>query len=232
MLEKFEKANDDIKDLVDSLRKETEYVRTKVILGIANRTTPLLPSTENVDSDASGPARQVSGTTAMTRHQLRIISNVPRPKNEDYTGREVQLQQLYEHLNQKQETSSLTDTQLQVSSSCIIHGMAGVGKTELAIEYLNRYGGEYNWILWFSAEDKLKLQQSVSVAAEEFRSKMRVQSGSRTTPEEISGGGVGHSHERDMQFVKTLLEMEVGMYYKNPLHNLVVLHVASMSQLR
>jgi DNA polymerase III delta prime subunit len=69
-----------------------------------------------------------------------------------FTGREAQLDQLGKWLK-----SSST----QWTVRCLIHGMPGVGKSQLALEFAQRAfeTQEYSYILWISASTEEKLTQ-------------------------------------------------------------------------
>ncbi|MPY59604.1 FxSxx-COOH system tetratricopeptide repeat protein [Streptomyces spongiae] len=74
--------------------------------------------------------------------QPRVMGNVP-PKNPNFTGRESLLAAVEEQL-QAEETAAVLPHAL--------HGMGGVGKSQLAIEYVYRHSHEYNVIWWIPAE--------------------------------------------------------------------------------
>ena len=40
----------------------------------------------------------------------------------------------------------------------VIRGLGGIGKTQTAVKYAYRYGGEYKAVLWAGAEDKAALE--------------------------------------------------------------------------
>jgi len=82
-----------------------------------------------------------------------VWGNVP-PRNPHFTGRRALLEDLAERLR----TADLAAVLPQA-----IHGMGGVGKSQLAIEYVYRYLNEYNVIWWIPAE---RPQQILAAMAE------------------------------------------------------------------
>ena len=74
------------------------------------------------------------------------IFEVPFTRNNRFTAREVDLSNIHESL------ISLDSTSLSRQTSCTIHGMGGIGKTQVALEYTYRYRSSYQYIFWFAAE--------------------------------------------------------------------------------
>ncbi|KAK2600175.1 hypothetical protein QQS21_005120 [Conoideocrella luteorostrata] len=47
----------------------------------------------------------------------------------------------------------------------VLHGLGGIGKTQLAVAYTKRYRDEYTAIFWFNVKDKASVQQSFAKVA-------------------------------------------------------------------
>ncbi|WP_317454031.1 FxSxx-COOH system tetratricopeptide repeat protein [Streptomyces sp. TRM68416] len=101
------------------------------------------------------------GATAMTathtqpavdsgRSTPRVWGNIP-PRNPNFTGRVDLLERLSERLREG------TTTVLPEA----IHGMGGVGKTQLAIEYAYRHQSEYDVVWWIPAERPGQIGQAL-----------------------------------------------------------------------
>jgi hypothetical protein len=80
-----------------------------------------------------------------------IMRGVP-PRNPHFTGRQDLLYNLREQLLDSSETTALVPHAL--------HGLGGVGKTQLAVEYVYRFAGEYDLIWWIPAEDSTQVRAS------------------------------------------------------------------------
>jgi len=72
------------------------------------------------------------------------IWNVPYDQNPVFTGREHVLQQLHASLITS-EAAALTQA---------ISGLGGIGKTQIAVEYCYRHRGEYQAVLWATADSR------------------------------------------------------------------------------
>jgi len=86
----------------------------------------------------------------------RFVNDAPVGRlSVHFTGREADLDQVEEMLNRKQNS---------VPSCCVIHGMPGVGKSQLSLHYSIKSfdGGLYTHIFWTSAMNVDKLMQGFS----------------------------------------------------------------------
>ena len=84
-----------------------------------------------------------------------VWGDVP-PRNPNFTGREELLSRLHKELLTAREATVLPQA---------LHGMGGVGKSQLAIEYVHRHSNEYDLVWWISAEqNSLVLSSLVKLA--------------------------------------------------------------------
>ncbi len=74
--------------------------------------------------------------------QLSIADLIPM-RNQYFTGRDSLLKVLHNKL-----TAERTGENMPVA----ITGLGGIGKTQLAIEYIHRYRNEYSYVLWAKAD--------------------------------------------------------------------------------
>jgi hypothetical protein len=76
------------------------------------------------------------------------VTNIMPPRNVMFTGRSDVLSQLHRIL----EPSLNNAIDKRSRSSCVIHGIGGMGKTQTALEYTYRYRELYSHIFWLHAE--------------------------------------------------------------------------------
>jgi hypothetical protein len=84
------------------------------------------------------------------------VWNVPA-RNPGFTGRDAMLVAVREAL--------LSGDRAVVQA---LHGMGGVGKTQLAIEYAHRFAGAYDLVWWVNAEEAALIGAQVAQLAEEM----------------------------------------------------------------
>lgn len=78
--------------------------------------------------------------------------NVPfPPKGEQLVGRSEALEQAHRQLRQNQA--------LNITQTASFHGMGGLGKTQLAVEYAHSYRSDYpNGVIWINADQDITAQ--------------------------------------------------------------------------
>lgn len=77
--------------------------------------------------------------------------SVPLPRNPYFTGREEIMEALHRQLD--------ADQAVALTQSSALHGLGGVGKTQIALEYAYRFTLEYSAVFWIVADSD---EQTVS----------------------------------------------------------------------
>jgi hypothetical protein len=71
----------------------------------------------------------------------------------------------------------------------VLHGLGGIGKTQLAVEYTKRYRNEYSAIFWLNINDETSIQQSFVKASgrisQQYPDVHGLSSNDAKSPEEI-----------------------------------------------
>ena len=93
-------------------------------------------------------ARQWKLDQKPSKEPLTLISNNLPNRNPNFTGRQDLLEALEANLKQG-KTTAITQA---------IHGLGGVGKTQLAIEYVYKYKENYKVVWWINSEDVTNLK--------------------------------------------------------------------------
>ncbi|MFE6409695.1 FxSxx-COOH system tetratricopeptide repeat protein [Streptomyces sp. NPDC057837] len=120
----------------------------------------------NAPESRSDPARTAPGrlpgamahplASPSHRRTPAVWGNVP-PRNPNFTGRGDLLDALHRRLHREKTTAVLPNA---------LHGMGGVGKSQLAVEYLYRHLSEYDVIWWISAERTTQIALSLTELAQ------------------------------------------------------------------
>ena len=81
-------------------------------------------------------------------------------RNPRFTGRETELRRLREQLR---------DSGTAILSPVSLHGLGGVGKTQLALEYAYRFKADYDLVWWVNCGQPQFIDASIADLAERFR---------------------------------------------------------------
>ncbi|SDF68672.1 Tetratricopeptide repeat-containing protein [Lentzea fradiae] len=87
-----------------------------------------------------------------------VWGNVP-PRNPNFTGRRELLEQLGKRLNAGGTTAVLPSA---------LHGMGGIGKTQMATEYVYRHSQDYDLIWWIEAARTTQIRASLTELARQL----------------------------------------------------------------
>ena len=111
----------------------------------------------NVSSDELGfpsPSDILKQASFATQHEGWVV---PYQRNPFFTGRENVLFQIYEALDPENKTIT--------NKSCALSGLAGIGKTQLAIEYAYQYADKYSAVFWVRSETYENIVSSIITIA-------------------------------------------------------------------
>ena len=81
-----------------------------------------------------------------------VIQNIPT-RNANFTGRDKDLRQLRDELRTRR---------IAVSQPLTIHGLGGVGKTQVALEYAHRFRADYDIIWWMNCDQAQYVDASLA----------------------------------------------------------------------
>ena len=95
-----------------------------------------------------------SGRRAAKKLPL-VWGDVPQ-RNPHFTGREA-LNQMHKQLQDTRTTAVLPQA---------LHGMGGVGKSQIAIEYVHRHSAEYDLVWWVPSEHTGQILSSLTKLAQ------------------------------------------------------------------
>lgn len=108
--------------------------------------------TSLIQSDA--PRDLSEETTGPDKHTVIFpIRTILHPRNEHFYGRDKDLHQMHQQL---QKTGQI----------CVVHGIGGVGKTNLAVQYAHDYQDFYDCVFWLQADTDPGLADSFGLIAE------------------------------------------------------------------
>lgn len=92
--------------------------------------------------------------------EVETFYYVPYNRCKQFFGREAELIKMHEELfvatNQR-------------SRCVLLHGLGGMGKSRLAMEYIERYRNEFGAVIWIPADNEVKIQQALAEVARQLQ---------------------------------------------------------------
>jgi hypothetical protein len=106
---------------------------------------------------ATRPPNPVTQKPALPIVGRRTIHNLPFLPNPLFTGREAELEALSRGLEQGEATAAM--------QMVAVHGLGGVGKTQLAVEYAWKHLSDYDAVFWVKADSAAALDVGLAALA-------------------------------------------------------------------
>ncbi|MCD9875640.1 FxSxx-COOH system tetratricopeptide repeat protein [Streptomyces guryensis] len=97
------------------------------------------------------PHDAIGAHAARARSAPAVWGNVP-PSNPNFTGRKAMLAELHQRLLRDKGAAVVPQS---------LHGLGGVGKTSMAVQYLYRQMADYDVVWWISAERTAQISASL-----------------------------------------------------------------------
>ncbi|MFS7872232.1 FxSxx-COOH system tetratricopeptide repeat protein [Streptomyces asiaticus] len=160
-------------DPVEDASHRGKYVVSEAVAAMTDSTTPRPDPLSQADDSPSPPAHGspdpagehlrgtfVSVTAARSLPAVEerqpgeppsIWGNVP-PRNNNFTGRQTLLDILHERLRSEGTAAVLPEA---------LHGLGGVGKSQIALEYVHQHAGDYDAVWWIPAERPEQIRQAL-----------------------------------------------------------------------
>jgi hypothetical protein len=85
------------------------------------------------------------------------LGHAPQIHEEDFVGRDSELEQLRTWLAPRPGRQNVV----------ALHGLGGMGKTQLSIHFANRFGSTYSSVFWLNAKDESTLRAGMATLATE-----------------------------------------------------------------
>ncbi|MER5326170.1 FxSxx-COOH system tetratricopeptide repeat protein [Streptosporangium roseum] len=118
---------------------------------------------QNIGAATTGdhsPIIKLEPDTLKAPHQVKLVgrmTNLPQAPAAVFVGRDDALAVM---------TETLTATSVQMAIGQVIHGMGGVGKSELARQYVTRHSQRYRLVWWITATSDEEIQADLASLAE------------------------------------------------------------------
>ena len=91
------------------------------------------------------------------------IHDIPGSRNFAFVGREDVLTEMHDFFTSNKESRTKGPT------CFVLHGLAGQGKSQIALEYAYEHTADYDVIFWLEAEEEQELARSYSLISKKLR---------------------------------------------------------------
>ncbi|MEU1786067.1 FxSxx-COOH system tetratricopeptide repeat protein [Streptomyces sparsogenes] len=164
-----ERRHDPVEDPPNGGSSNPEVAVTDSTMSRGSRTDPSSPKDDSSPPSAHGtpgaagehprgsfvPVTAARSLPAVEERRAgdppAIWGNVP-PRNNNFTGRQTLLDTLHERLSSEGTAAVLPEA---------LHGLGGVGKSQIALEYVHQHASDYDAVWWIPAERPEQIRQAL-----------------------------------------------------------------------
>jgi tetratricopeptide (TPR) repeat protein len=138
---------------LDELSPSTDPMNPHAFPAVSESENESGSEAEADDDDGDDPVNRtrVRPGRATTASVPQVWGGVP-PRNKHFTGREDILSQVQRTLGQHSQSALVPQA---------LHGLGGIGKSQLAVEFAYRYQDEYQLVWWIQANDERSIRRSL-----------------------------------------------------------------------
>lgn len=106
-------------------------------------------------------ARSNITATGTQNRKTRKINATEKFRNLNFYGREEYMASLHEKFSPGNAAELANEEDLKQSPTfCVVHGLPGVGKTQIALEYAHRFEADYDALFWLPSEQESELNKN------------------------------------------------------------------------
>ena len=93
--------------------------------------------------------------------KAQTVDMVDMATNSEFLGRDRELKEVHAILSSGDEQKHQAPQEGTAPRACVVHGPAGMGKSQIALEYTHRYMSEYNEVFWLPADQDLHIDAHI-----------------------------------------------------------------------
>jgi len=101
-----------------------------------------------------------TATNESSFDEFRLPAELPFAPNQLFCGREDLIDRIHTIFDPAKSATDVTSPTSTARQLIALHGLGGIGKTQIALEYAHRYEQFYTTILWVDAKDRTVLESS------------------------------------------------------------------------
>ncbi|KAL7272586.1 hypothetical protein RUND412_004596 [Rhizina undulata] len=120
-------------------------------------------TTTNSDNLSINSGNTSRNSASENFQEFRVRVKLPFQRNPNFCGRNDILQELHRILHRPKALGNDS-----VRETVILHGMGGIGKSQIALEYAQRFGPCYTSIFWIDADDSSRTTDSACKVVEQL----------------------------------------------------------------
>ncbi|KAI5842749.1 P-loop containing nucleoside triphosphate hydrolase protein [Tricharina praecox] len=106
------------------------------------------------------PVNKPSTNKTRSFDEFQLPVELPFLRNEFFCGRDEAIERIHAIFHPAKSEADVTSSTSTARRLIALHGLGGIGKTQIALEYALRYEQLYSAILWVDAKDRGALESS------------------------------------------------------------------------